>query len=276
MHEERSPLLAANWKQNLTWSEIESYAARLRDLLPQYFTIDTTGSKQGDDVEPAPEIVLCAPYPYIELLGRLLDDARIYLGAQDVSSFSGGAHTGEVSAAMLNDLGCDYCIVGHSERRWQMGEDDGKIAQKLTQLTSEAIVPILCVGEQLAERESGAAVDRTLGQLSAVMPHLHDLPEVVIAYEPVWAIGTGYNASPADAQRMAEAIRGWLSRTLGQGRADATLILYGGSVKDENVADYLQVSDMDGVLVGGASLKPEGLAGMQAAMSSVCQSSERK
>jgi triosephosphate isomerase len=265
MHESRTPLLAANWKQNMTWSAVEHFVAELRSRLPEYFPQDTQDSGEEDERELPLDIVLCAPYPYIGLVGGLLDDAHVYLGAQDVSRFSGGAHTGEVSAAMLGDLGCDYCIVGHSERRWELGEDDTALAAKLAALATEEIVPIFCVGEPAEQRRHGKAREFTLAQLDEMQTHLSELPEIVIAYEPVWAIGTGDNATPDDAQEMASAIREWLSHKLGPERAAATPILYGGSVKPDNIAGYLAAPDIDGALVGGASLEPASLVELHSA-----------
>jgi triosephosphate isomerase len=264
MHESRTPLLAANWKQNHTWTAVEQYVAALRPLLPEYFPADSSADSDEDADLPL-DLVLCAPYPYIALLGGLLDDAHVYLGAQDVSRFPGGAYTGEISAAMLGDLGCDYCIVGHSERRWQLGEDSPALAAKLDHLAVEEIVPILCVGEQLAQRDAGAAEGFTLGQLESLQDQLQRLPELVIAYEPVWAIGTGRSAQPEDAQAMAGAIRGWLSRALGPEKAAQTHILYGGSVNADNIAGYLAAPDIDGALVGGASLEAASFARLQQA-----------
>jgi triosephosphate isomerase len=275
MHESRTPLLAANWKQNHTWTSVEEFIAALKPLLPDYFPEPQAGQPEGadEDVALPLELLICAPHPYLALLGGLLDEAHIYLGAQDVSRFAGGAYTGEVSAAMLGDLGCDYCIVGHSERRWQMGEDDATLAHKLAHLAAEEIVPILCVGEQLDVRDSGGAADYTLTQLTAVKTQLEAFPELVIAYEPVWAIGTGRSASTADAQEMLQAIRGWLGRELGNSLAGQTHLLYGGSVNAENIADYLAQPDCDGALIGGASLTAAGFAALQQACLTVARSS---
>ena len=273
MHETRIPLLAANWKQNHTWAAVEQYVEQLRPLLFGYFPSDTSNDEE-EDAELPLDVLLCAPYPYLALLGGMLDTAHIYLGAQDVSRYSGGAYTGEVSAGMLGDLGCDFCIVGHSERRWQLGEDDGIIAAKLTHLAAEEIMPILCVGEQLAQREAGEAERFTLGQLDAVAGPLQLLPEFVIAYEPVWAIGTGRNATPEDAQAMAGAIRSWLADKLGPEVAAATHILYGGSVKADNIADYLAAHDIDGALVGGASLEAASFAALHSACAQLVAKAE--
>jgi triosephosphate isomerase len=251
-------MLVANWKQNHRWATIEHYVAQLRHNLPACF------SSVSDENEPdfPLDLVLCSPFPYIGLLGGLLDEAGIYLGAQDCSRFGDGAHTGEVSAAMLADLGCDYCIVGHSERRGELGEDDAACQSKLAQLASEQIIPILCVGESLQIRESGdnPATEYVLAQLNAVREQLQQLSEVVVAYEPIWAIGSGRSASTQDAQSVAVSIRSWLNEHLDDHQAAASCVLYGGSVDKSNIAGYLAQADIDGLLIGGASLNADSFA----------------
>jgi triosephosphate isomerase len=255
MNADRMPLLAANWKQNQSWEEGESFVKLLRQRLPEYFEEDA-------DVEL--DAVIFPPFPYLTLLGGLLSEANIFVGGQDVSRFSGGAYTGEVSAKMLSDTGCDYAIVGHSERRHQMGETSAQIAQKLLRLREVELTPVLCVGEPLEEREAGRALEYTLGQLDAVAAELkqHEAESLIIAYEPVWAIGTGRNAEPPDAQEMAAAVRKWLKDKLGRDHAKRCPILYGGSVKPENIAAYVALEDIDGALIGNASLKAESFAAM--------------
>jgi triosephosphate isomerase len=255
----RTPLLAANWKQNQRWEDCEAYVAQLRELLPAYF----------DSSAPlGVELLICPAHPYIPIAGDLLSEAAVFLGAQDVSRYGDGAYTGAVGAGMLADLGCDFCIVGHSERRHVFGDDDAAVGDKLARLREAEIVPILCVGEKLEVRDSGQALPFTLGQLTAVRDELQRLEPggLVIAYEPVWAIGTGRNAEPVDAEEMAGAIRGWLKANVGLAQAEACLILYGGSVKPENIAAYAELPDIDGALVGGASLKASSLAALAAAI----------
>jgi triosephosphate isomerase (TIM) len=253
MDASRTLLLAANWKAHQHWDDCEAYAAQLRRALPGYF-------RQPED--EAVEVLLCPPLPYIAVLGSLLNESGILLGAQDVSRFKEGAHTGEVSAAMLSDVGCDYCIVGHSERR-ALGEDDELVKQKLRQLVEAELIPILCVGESAETRDGGIAPQFVLAQLEAVRDELAAFPAegLVIAYEPIWAIGTGRNAEPADALEMAAAIRGWLAG-LGAEFAEQVPILYGGSVKPDNIGGYLEQADIDGALIGGASLEAQALAQM--------------
>lgn len=255
MNPERTPLLAANWKQNQSWEECERFVEQLKQQLPSFF-------KEDFDLDL--DVVIFPPFPYLTLLGGLLDEANIYVGAQDVSRYSGGAYTGEVSAKMLSDTGCDYAIVGHSERRHTIGEDNALIGVKLLRLREADVTPVLCIGEPLAERDAGRAVEYTLGQLDAVALELkqHDAGALAIAYEPVWAIGTGRNASPEDAQAMAAAIRKWLKDNLGREEAKAALILYGGSVAPDNIAGYIKLEDIDGALIGGASLKADSFAAM--------------
>lgn len=243
-------LIAANWKSNQRWDSCVEFVERLRKRLPALFNLAQ---------EPAVDVLICPPFPYLALLGSLLEEAAVFLGGQDVSRFSGGAYTGDVSAEMLTDLECDYCIVGHSERRGVFGDDDQIVAQKLEQLQAVGLVPVLCVGESLDIRDAGAAREFTLNQLAV----LHDLllqfepDQLVIAYEPVWAIGTGRNAEAADAQEMCAAVRNWLAGNLSDDFAGSVPILYGGSVKPENAADYFRQPDIDGALVGGASLNAD-------------------
>jgi len=226
-------LVAGNWKMN------GSLAAN-RDLLDGLMAV------------PGVEMAVCVPYPYLaQLLER---PAGVALGAQDVSEFEAGAYTGEVSAGMLAEFGCRYVIVGHSERRALFGEDDAVVGRKARAALAHGLVPIVCVGETLAERDEGrvmAVIDR---QLAAVLDALGvaAMAQVVVAYEPVWAIGTGRSASVEQVGEVHAAIRSWLA---GQGVAAAAVrLLYGGSMKADNAAALFAVPDVDGGLVGGASL----------------------
>jgi len=203
---------------------------------------------------------------YLAELRRQLDGSRIGLGAQDVCAEEPGAFTGEVSAGMLADVGCRYAIVGHSERRALYGESDALVARKFTAGQRHALVPILCVGETLEERERDATREVVLRQLDAVVAAagIGAFARAVVAYEPVWAIGTGRTATPAQAQDVHALIRGRLTEK------DATIaaslrVLYGGSVKAANAAELFSMPDVDGGLIGGASLKPEDFAGICAA-----------
>ena len=201
---------------------------------------------------PGVEVVLCAPYPYLEQLRQR--PAGLALGAQDVSEYAEGAYTGEVSAAMLVEFGCRYVIVGHSERRALFGEDDMSAARKAKAALAAGLVPIVCVGEALEERDAGLVHAVIARQLSAVHQLLGSraLGAVVLAYEPIWAIGTGRSASAAQAEEVHAGIRAWL---LAHGVQMAGVrILYGGSVKPENAAELFSMPSVDGGLVGGASL----------------------
>lgn len=226
-------LVAANWKMN------GSLAAN-RALI--------------EALEPVAgvEVVVCVPYPYLAQAGPLLRAAA--LGAQDVCEFPVGAYTGEVSAAMLAEFDCRYVIVGHSERRALFGEADLAVGRKAAAALAAGLVPIVCVGETLAERDAGQVMDVIGRQLSAVIEALGpvDLARVVIAYEPVWAVGTGRSASPAQAADVHAGIREWL-RVRGVA-TEKVRILYGGSVKPENAAELFSMPNIDGGLIGGASL----------------------
>lgn len=211
-------------------------------------------------------VAMCVPAPYLAQVGGLLQGKSIALGAQDVSAFESGAYTGEVSAAMLRDLGVRYAIVGHSERRQYHGETDAVVADKARQALSLGITPIVCVGETLAQRESGATEEVVRRQLAAVI-HVngHCISEIVLAYEPVWAIGTGKTASPQQAQQVHAVLRAQLKAATAQsGRVH---ILYGGSMNAGNAAQLLAEPDIDGGLIGGASLKPADFLAIIAAAS---------
>jgi triosephosphate isomerase len=200
------------------------------------------------------DVAVCVPYPYIAETALGLTGQAIALGAQDCSVHEQGAYTGEVSVAMLADLGCRYVIVGHSERRAYHGEDDQLIAEKAKVALSKGLVPIVCVGETLAEREAGQTELVVKRQLAAVVHQLtHCIGEIVLAYEPVWAIGTGLTASPEQAQAVHHVLRTQL-RAATQ-KADSMRILYGGSVKADNATELFAQADIDGGLIGGAALK---------------------
>lgn len=238
----RRKLVAANWKMHGSRAE---NAPLVEALL---------GSRSLPDVE----CVLCPPFVYLSDIARLLRDGLIGLGAQDVCAEAGGAYTGEVSAAMLRDVGCQYVIVGHSERRHLYGEDDALVARKFAAAQARGLIPILCVGEQLAERESGHTEQVIARQLDAVLAlsGIASLARALIAYEPVWAIGTGRTASPEQAQEVHSGIRARLARQDAR-IAGGLQILYGGSVKAGNARELFTQPDVDGGLIGGASLKAE-------------------
>lgn len=236
----RRPLVAANWKMNGTLATIRPLVQALRQGLPPTATA---------------EVAVCAPYIYIPEVRALLEGSELALGAQNVSEQTAGAYTGEISAAMLADIGCRYVIVGHSERRSLYQESDQLVAEKFVKVQAQNMVPILCVGEQLQEREAGVTEEVIARQLDAVIHRagINMFANAVIAYEPVWAIGTGRTATPEQAEEVHGFIRLQLAR-----HADAIAnnirILYGGSVKADNAPDLFSRPDIDGGLIGGASL----------------------
>jgi triosephosphate isomerase len=212
------------------------------------------------------EVLVCPPFVYLWETGRLLKDSEVALGAQSVCAESLGAFTGEVSGAMLRDVGCRYVLVGHSERRQLYGESDSLVARKFMAAQTQGLVPVLCVGETLEEREGGRTTEVVARQLEAVLSvsGVGSLASAVIAYEPVWAIGTGRTASPEQAQEVHAMIRGKVA-ALDATIASSVRILYGGSVKASNARELFAMADIDGGLVGGASLKAEEFAQICAA-----------
>jgi len=235
----RGKLVVGNWKMN---GGLAANAALLSAIAA------------GWNAPTGRELAVCVPYPYLAQAQAALSETRVAWGAQDVSEHEAGAYTGEVSARMLVEFGCRYAIVGHSERRQYFGDTDAIVAAKARAALATGITPIACVGETLAEREAGRTLEVVKRQIDAILEVL-DGAQVAcaVAYEPVWAIGTGKVASPADAEEVHGAIRRWLtdkSATL----AERTRILYGGSVKADNAAGLLAEPNIDGALVGGASL----------------------
>ncbi|MEO7338664.1 MAG: triose-phosphate isomerase [Caldimonas sp.] len=205
------------------------------------------------------EVAVCAPFPYLAEVALSLQDGAISWGAQDCSAHESGAYTGEVSAGMLNEFGCRYVIVGHSERRAMHRESDQLVADKAKAALAHRLTPIVCVGETLAERDAGLTADVVKRQMSAVIHTLaHCISQVVVAYEPVWAIGTGKTASPDEAQSVHGLLRAQLRAA--SGSADEMKILYGGSVKAENSKSLFGQADIDGGLIGGAALKASDFA----------------
>lgn len=204
---------------------------------------------------PSCQVALCVPSPYLAQLQLLLAGSAIDLGAQDMSQYEVGAFTGEISGAMLKEFGVRYCIVGHSERRQYHGETDAVVAAKTQRALASGITPIVCVGETLSEREAGKTEEIVKRQLAAVIhANGHCISEIVLAYEPVWAIGTGKTATTEQAQQVHGVLRSQLKAA--SAHADRIQILYGGSMNAANAAQLLAQPDIDGGLVGGASLKP--------------------
>jgi triosephosphate isomerase (TIM) len=249
--EERRPIMAANWKMHKTHLEAIQSVQKLSYLLD---------SKDTDRVE----VVICPPFTALRSLQTLFDADRLPygLGAQDVHWEEKGAFTGEVSAPMLSALKCRYVIVGHSERRQLFGETDDAVAKKVRAITANDMRPILCVGETLEERDAGRTEDRVVTQVKAALGGIgrEKAASLVIAYEPVWAIGTGRNANPADAGEVIRLIRDTVSSMFAPEAGQALRVQYGGSVKPGNIRDFMAHPEIDGALVGGASLDPEELA----------------
>ena len=234
------PLMVGNWKMNGSLAANADLARALLAGLPQDLC----------------RAALCVPMPYLAQMSDLLQGSPVLLGAQDVSSHTGGAYTGEVSAAMLREFGVRYCIVGHSERRHGLGEGDALVAEKVRESLACGVTPIVCVGETLAEREAGRTEMVVRRQLAAVIhQNGHCISEIVVAYEPVWAIGTGLTATPEQAQEVHAVLRAQLAAATP--RADRVALLYGGSMNASNAEALLAQADVDGGLIGGASLKAE-------------------
>lgn len=204
------------------------------------------------------KLLICPPFPYLLPVGAGLEGTAVALGAQTLSEHAQGAFTGEVAAGMLKDVGCEYVIVGHSERRSLFGESNEAVAAKFAAALAGGLTPILCVGETLEQREAGRTETVIDAQLDAVLERsgIEGFARAVVAYEPVWAIGTGEVATPQDAQEVCAAIRTRLAELYDGGLADEVRILYGGSVKGGNIAKLMAQDDVDGALVGGASLDP--------------------
>jgi len=240
MAQQRRTLIAGNWKMN---GQLTANSALLGDLL-------------ATPLESTCEILVCVPSVYLAQCEALLQRTPIAYGAQDVSAHQSGAYTGEVSPAMLADFSCKYVIVGHSERRAYHHESDELVAQKALQALRSSICPIVCVGETLEQREAGRTNEIVVTQLRAVMDVLDDgaLARIVVAYEPVWAIGTGKTATPEMAQEVHAVLRATLAER-SEFAADKVRILYGGSMKPDNAKELLEMPDIDGGLIGGASLK---------------------
>ena len=251
----RTPLMAGNWKMNLNHAEavvlVQKLAWTLSDKRHDYGKV---------------EVAVIPPFTDIRSVQTLVDGDRLSIryGAQDVSEHASGAYTGEISAAMLAKLGCSYVVVGHSERRQYHAETDAVVNAKAKAALSEKITPIVCVGEGLEVRQAGEHVAYTNAQVEGSLAGLkrQQVAGLVVAYEPVWAIGTGEVATPEDAQEVCAAIRVRIRELFGDEAADGVRILYGGSVKAANVAGIMAQPDVDGALVGGASLEAEEFGGI--------------
>ncbi|HZX41978.1 MAG TPA: triose-phosphate isomerase [Myxococcaceae bacterium] len=239
----RRPLVAGNWKMHRTGPEAVELIQQLRDGLPQ----------------GRAEVMVAPPFTALEAVSRALDGSGIALGAQNVHWEAQGAFTGEISAGMLKALGVTQVIVGHSERRQLFFETDSWVSRKARAVLHAGMRPVVCIGETLAERDAGRTLEVCTGQLTGSLAGVavEEMSHVVLAYEPVWAIGTGRNATPAQAQEVHAHARESLVRLFGRPVSESVRILYGGSVKADNAAELLRQADVDGALVGGASLKAQ-------------------
>ncbi len=248
----RKPFIAGNWKMNLLRESSLALVRGLADSLPAHKNVD---------------VAVCPPAVYLQEVATAVAGSGIGLGAQNMSQEKEGAYTGEVSGSMLKDIGCSCVILGHSERRQFYGETDAIVNLKTLAALSYGLTPIVCVGEMLAEREAGTTAKvietQVRGSLAGLTPE--QAGKLVIAYEPVWAIGTGKTASPAQAEEVHAQIRALLTEMFGASVAESIRIQYGGSVKPDNAAELLGQPNIDGALVGGASLKADSFAAIVAA-----------
>jgi len=251
MTTQRTPLMAGNWKMNLDHLQAIAFVQKLSWTL-----------KDAKHDFSQVEVAVFPPFTDLRSVQTLVDadKLKIAYGAQDLSQHDSGAYTGEVSGQFLKALACEYVIIGHSERRTLHGETDEVVAAKVRAAVKHDVVPVLCVGETAEDLEQHGAAAIPVAQVRAALEGLADLDRLVIAYEPVWAIGSGQAATPAQAQAVCRAIRDELAKLHGAEVAEATRILYGGSVKSDNIVGFMSEPDVDGALIGGASLKVDEFA----------------
>lgn len=240
----RRNIVAGNWKSNELFSQADELINDIAEGLREFDNTDV-------------DVIVCPPFPYLELVGDASEDVEFFVGAQNVSKFDNGAFTGEVSAKMLQSMNIDYCIVGHSERRKYFNETNQDVAEKVNKLLEADINPIVCVGESLEQREAGTHFELIRYQVSEGLFHLdcEQIKRTVIAYEPVWAIGTGKTATKEQAQEVHAFIRAMLAEKYSDDVAQEVSILYGGSCNAKNARELFAQTDVDGGLIGGASLK---------------------
>ncbi len=245
----RKPFLAGNWKMNM---DAASAVALAKGVVAEVGQVDSV------------DIAVCPPFVYLQSVAAVLSSSNVALGAQDVFHQPNGAFTGEISCAMLKDVSCSYVIIGHSERRHVIGETDALINKKIHAAIAGGLLPIFCVGELLEERQSGKTEQVVAEQVKKGLEGICEerIQAVTIAYEPVWAIGTGVNATPQQAQDVHAMIRGLIAKMYNKTIADALRIQYGGSAKPSNTAELMSQPDVDGLLIGGASLKAADFAAM--------------
>lgn len=243
----RKPIIVANWKMYKTRAEAEAFCQALLPLLAE---------------TPAADAAICAPFTQLDVLAKHLAGSAVKIGAQNFYPEAEGAFTGEIAPAMLKELGVSYVLIGHSERRGIFGESMDLIKRKLECAYHEGFQPIFCVGETLEEREAGQSVEVCIEQLAHAVTNLtfEELSRLIIAYEPIWAIGTGKTATAEDAEKVIGALREYIAGAYGSIVAMNVRIQYGGSVRPDNIAELMAQEDIDGALVGGASLHPESFA----------------
>ncbi len=240
----RTPFIAGNWKMNMLSGEAEDF---FKEFLPAVKDVQSV------------KIAVCPVYTLLHQVSELVRDSNVKLGAQNVFWEEKGAYTGEISPPMLKDVGCEYVIIGHSERRQHFGETNETVNKRVKAALAHGLTPIMCCGETLEDRENGKTFDVVKSHILEGLQGVYESgkEEVVLAYEPVWAIGTGKTASPDQAQEVHAFIRNLLQENFGEDIAQRTIIQYGGSVKPKNIAELMSQPDIDGGLVGGASLKAD-------------------
>ncbi len=239
----RKPIIAGNWKMNKTLSEAKSFIEEVKTLVPSSDKVDS---------------VVCAPALFLDQLVTAAKGTEVKIGAQNMHFEENGAFTGEISPVALSDIGVNYVVIGHSERREMFNETDESVNKKALAAFKHNLVPIVCCGETLEERESGKTNDLVGDQIAKALEGMTEeqVQNTVIAYEPIWAIGTGKSSTAQDANEVCAHIRSVVASQFSENTADAVRIQYGGSVKPENIKEYMAQSDIDGALVGGASLEP--------------------
>ncbi|MEK5323415.1 triose-phosphate isomerase [Aeribacillus sp. FSL M8-0254] len=239
----RKPIIAGNWKMHKTLEEAKSFVKEVKSLVPPQDKVDS---------------VICAPALFLGQLVELAEGSELKIGAQNMHFEESGAYTGEISPVALADIGVDYVIIGHSERREMFAETDETVNKKVLAAFKHELTPIVCVGESLAEREAGKTNEIVGDQVKKALAGVDAsaVKNIVIAYEPIWAIGTGKSSSPEDANEVCAHIRGVIADIYSDDVANEVRIQYGGSVKPENIKDFLNQPEIDGALVGGASLEP--------------------
>lgn len=244
----RNPLIAGNWKMYMTCAQATELMQKLKN-------------KMGNEARSS-QVMIAPPFTALDAVGSSMDGTGWYLGAQNTFWEDEGAYTGEISPLMLRDTGCRFVIVGHSERRQHFGETDADVCRKARAVLGHEMTPIICIGESQSQRDREETFDVIERQLKEALNGFEDPEEkeLIIAYEPIWAIGTGKTASPGEAQEVHSAIRRWMDKHISEQRAERTRILYGGSVKPDNIQELMAEGDIDGALVGGASLNADSFA----------------